>query len=324
MKAIRFTRYGVPDVLPLTDHPTPTAPDGGVLVRVRAAALNALDWYLFSGRPHAVRLAFGLTRPARAVPGVDFAGTVAAVGPNAVGFRVGDAIFGVGRGTLAEFVAVQAGKAAPIPTGVSFEQAAALPVAGSTALQGLRDFGRVAPGQRVLVIGAAGGVGSFAVQVARALGAEVTAVCSAVHAEQARALGAAHVVDYARADVTRQGLRYDLVFNVAGGQSWADFRRVLAPGGRVVMAGGPRTNPWFGPLGNFIALRLGSLGERKRFIAVVAKITPADLTTLAELVAAGTIRPVLDCSRTAWSSRTVGAPNTAMMPSPVNWFTVRP
>jgi NADPH:quinone reductase-like Zn-dependent oxidoreductase len=293
MKAIALSRYGIPELLPLNECPAPAAPDGGVLVRVHAAALNALDWYFYSGQLSVIRLMFGRTRPRRAIPGVDFAGTVEALGPNASRFRVGDPIFGVGPGTLAEFVAVAEAKAAPIPSGVSFEQAAALPVAASTALQGLRDVGRLQAGQTVLVNGAAGGVGSFAIQVARALGAEVTAACSAAHGEQARALGAAHVVDYAREDVTLSGRRFDLVFDVAGGHSWREFRRVLAPRGRFVLAGGPRKKG-YGPLGHVIAMHLASLAEPGRLTSFIAKITPDDLATLAAMVAAGTVRPVVD------------------------------
>jgi len=309
MRAIVFTRYGIPDILPLCDRPAPVAPERGVLVRVHAASLNALDWYLYSGRLSAVRLAFGRTRPRRPVPGVDFAGTVEAVGPRASRFRVGDAIFGVAPGTLAELVAVAEDKAAPIPGGVSFEQAAALPVAGTTALQGLRDHGRVQAGQQVLVNGAAGGVGSFAIQVARALGAEVTAVCGAAHLDQARALGAAHVVDYARDDVTLSERRFDLVFDVAGGHSWKKFRRVLEPGGRLVLAGGPRKR-WYGPLGHVLAMHVAALGERGRLVSFVARITPADLQALAELVVAGTLRSVFDrfpMTEAAQAFRALGA-----------------
>jgi NADPH:quinone reductase-like Zn-dependent oxidoreductase len=291
MKAIVYDRYGGPEVLELRDAPEPVVPPDGVLVRVRAVALNAMDGY-FLGKPYFARAFKGWPRPT--IPGLDFAGTIEAVGAGVTDFAPGDEVFGVARGALAERAVTTAARISKKPAQVSFEQAASLPVAGLTALQGLRDRGRVRPGQKVLVHGASGGVGSFALQVAKALGAEVTAVCSAPHAAQARALGADHVIDYAREDFTRAVRRYDVIFNAAGGRSWADCLRVLAPHGRFVLAGGPRKNPWFGPLGYFVRLRTATLfaGERAQFF--VAQVRPDDLALLAAWVADGTLRPVLE------------------------------
>ena len=245
MKAALLAGYGS---LVVTEVETPTPAEGQVLVRVHATSLNAVDWYGFSGRPYAARALMGLRRPKSAQLGSDFAGVIEAAGAGVVGLSAGDEVYGCDGGAFAEYV-VADDAVDRMPANLSFEDAAAVPLAGLTALQGLRDHGSVQPGQKVLVNGASGGVGTFAVQVAKALGAEVHAVCSSRNVEQARELGAAHVFDYTREDFTRCGARYDVLFDNAGNRSWAAMRRVLAPNGTVVLVGGERRKRLLGPLG---------------------------------------------------------------------------
>ena len=290
MNAIVHTRYGSPDVLRLIELDDPAPAGGEALVRVRAAALNPADWYGLAGRPWIARATMGLRKPKDGRIGIDVAGTVAAVGGGVTGLQVGDDVFGRGTGSLAEYVTVE-GKVAVKSPSLTFEEAAALPVAGITALQGLRDKGGLQPGQRVLINGASGGVGTFAVQIAKALGAEVTAVCSTKHVELVRSLGADQVVDYTREDFTRLDERYDLLLDVAGSRSWRACRRVLAPGGRVVLIGGPKRNRLLGPLAHIVAMRLSGRGRTAFFIA---SLNEADLIVLRELVEAGKVRPVVD------------------------------
>jgi NADPH:quinone reductase-like Zn-dependent oxidoreductase len=290
MNAVVHTRYGPPDVLRLIELADPAPAAGEALVRVRAAAINPADWYGLAGRPWIARLSMGLRRPKDGRIGIDVAGTVTAVGAEVTGLRVGDDVFGRGTGSLAEYVSV-VGKLALKPPGLTFEEAAAFPVAATTALQGLRAKGRLQPGQKVLINGASGGVGTFAVQIAKALGAEVTAVCSTKHVELVRSLGADQVVDYTREDFTRLHERFDLLLDVAGSRSWRACRRVLAPGGRVVLVGGPKRNRLLGPIGHIVAMRLGGRGGTSFFIA---SLNEADLIALRELVEAGKVRPVVD------------------------------
>ncbi len=273
------------------ERPEPAA--GDVLVRVRATSLNAVDWYGFAGRPYLARPLMGLRRPKSSELGADFAGVVEAVGDGVAAFAPGDEVYGSQGGAFAEYVI--ANKAvAPKPRNLSFAEAAAVPLAGFTALQGLRDHGALEPGQRVLVNGASGGVGTFAVQVARALGAEVDAVCSTRNIEQARALGAARVFDYAREDFTRSGARYDILFDNAGNRSWRSMRRVLEPDGRVVLVGGPREKRLLGPLGHVARVTLlARLGARTAGF-FIAKPNGADLATLCTLVEAGLVKPVVE------------------------------
>ncbi len=290
MKAAVYTRYGPPDVLQIMDVEKPAPKDDEVLIRVRAASINPLDWRIMRGRPYIVRLMFGL-RP-RVTPGRDVAGQVESVGRNVTRFKPGDAVFGSCLGALAEYACTSESALATKPDNVTFEQAASVPVAGYTALQGLRDKGRLQAGQRVLINGAAGGVGTFAVQIARSYGADVTGVCSTRNVEMVRSIGADRVIDYTREDFTGQAQRYDQIFDCVGNHSLSACRRVLKPGGIFVIAGGPKD------LNTILArvleaLVLSRLGSQK-FVMFIAKRSQEDLTTIRDLMAAGKVTPVVD------------------------------
>jgi NADPH:quinone reductase-like Zn-dependent oxidoreductase len=294
VKATVYHRFGSPEVLELQDIAKPALTDDGVLVRVRASSVNPAEWYAVTGRPYIARPTMGLRSPKQTVPGADFAGTVEAVGSAVTDVRPGDEVFGgTPSGAFAEYVCVRQTVVAK-PANLSFEQAAAVPTAAVTALQGLRDHGRLRPGQTVLINGASGGVGTFAVQLAKALGAEVTGVCSTRNLDLARSLGADHVVDYAREDFTRSGRRYDLLLDVAGSRSWPECRRVLGPDATLVLVGGPKTNPWTGPLGHIAGVRLASLRASQKVVFFVATFTREDFLVLAELLEAGKVTPVID------------------------------
>ncbi|MGZ4291688.1 MAG: NAD(P)-dependent alcohol dehydrogenase [Gaiellaceae bacterium] len=290
MRAATVASYGSVTV---GDVAKPSPTDGEVLVRVRATSVNAVDWYGFSGRPYAARPLMGMRRPRSSELGSDFAGVVEAISDGVDDFAPGDEVFGCDGGAFAEYV-VASGAVERKPANLSFEEAAAVPVAGLTALQGLRDHGSVRPGQCVLVNGAAGGVGTFAVQVAKALGAEVHAVCSAGNVEQANELGADRVFDYAREDFTRSGVRYDVLFDNAGNRSWRSMRRVLAPNGTVVLVGGPRRKRLLGPLGHIARIKLASKLGRRTAVFFIAKPNRDDLAALRELIEAGRVRPVIE------------------------------
>jgi NADPH:quinone reductase-like Zn-dependent oxidoreductase len=294
MKALVHHKYGTPDVLELRDVDKPVLTDDGVLVRVRASSVNPAEWYAVTGQPYVARPAMGLRGPKDAVPGADFAGTVEAVGSAVTGFRPGDAVFGGTRsGAFAEYVCVREAVAAK-PANVTFEQAAAVPSAAVTALQGLRDKGRIRPGQKVLVNGASGGVGTFAVQLAKVFGAEVTGVCSTRNVDLVRSLGADRVIDYTRDDFTRDGQRYHLLLDVAGSRSWRECRRVLDDKATLVLVGGPKANRWLGPLGHIAGVRLTSLGASQQVVFFVAKFNREDFVILQELLEAGKVTPVID------------------------------
>jgi NADPH:quinone reductase-like Zn-dependent oxidoreductase len=295
MRAACRARYGPPETIELTEVERPALTDDGVLVRVGAAALNRLDWYWLTGAPLIARPDTGFFRPRSPLLGVDFAGTVEAVGPEVEDFKPGDEVFGERKGSLAEYLCASAAVALK-PANVTFEQAAATPLGGLTALRGLRDKGQVQPGQQVLIQGASGGVGTFAVQIAKWLGAEVTAVCSTPNVEQARSLGADHVIDYSREDFTRGDRRYDVLFDNAGTRSWKDTRRVLAPAAKVVLIGGPKTNRVVGPLGHIVGTKLGSLRSSQEALFALAKPNREDLQLLAALLESGTIVPAIDRS----------------------------
>src|SRR5438093_136008 len=248
MRAATRRRFGLPrEVIELRDVDQPKPADGEVLVRVHAASVNAFDWHMVTGMPYLARIEAGVRAPKSELIGVDFAGTVEAVGDGVTRFRPGEEVFGGRSGAYAEYVCVGEEKAvAPKPPGVSFEHAASVGIAAVTALQAVRDKGRLQSGQEVLINGASGGVGTYAVQIAKALGAEVTAVCSTRNVDQARSLGADRVVDYTHEDFTRDGRRHDLMIDIAGSRSWSECKRVLKPEATVVIVGGPKTNRWIG------------------------------------------------------------------------------
>ncbi len=295
MKAIVRDKFGPPDILQLQEVEQPELADDGVLVRVRASSVNRLDWYDVTGTPWVARLMTGLRRPKSRLIGVDFAGTVEAVGKDVTDLQPGDDVFGGksgNSGSFAEYVCAQKGIARK-PANLTFEEAAAVPVAALTALQGLRDHGQLQPGQKVLVNGASGGVGTFAVQIAKALGAEVTAVCSTRNVEQARSLGADQVIDYTSEDFTRSGRRYDVILDVAGSRSWSQCRRVLNPHATLVIVGGPKRR-LMGPLGHIAKVRLAALRGSQKAVFFVAKWNKPDMDVLRELLESGNVKPVVE------------------------------
>ena len=296
MKAIVRKRWGRPrDVIELDEFAKPEPSDDEVLVRVRASSINRSDYYSLGGAAVLMRpMIGGFLRPKDQRLGGDFAGTAEAVGKNVTDVHPGDEVYGTRSGAFADYVSAKMAVAQK-PANLSFEDAAAVPVAAMTALQALRDHGRLQKGQRVLVNGASGGVGTFAVQLAKTLGAgHITAVCSTRNVERARSLGADHVVDYTREDYTRGGERFDVIVDVAGSHSWRENKRVLEPDGTLVLAGAPTGNRLTGPLGRLARLWLTSRIGRRRLIFFICKPNRADLAVLRELVEAGHVRPVVD------------------------------
>ena len=291
MRAIVQDRYGSPDVLTLRDIPIPEVGEDGVLVRVRAASVNALDWHTVRGQPFLTRLE-GLRRPRSAVRGADVAGVVEAVGPAVTVFQPGDAVFGMGTGAFAEFVRGRERNFVAKPARLTFEQAAAVPLAAETALQGLRRGG-IQPGQRVLVNGASGGVGTFAVQIAKALGAHVTGVCSTRNVDLAHSIGADEVIDYRCEDLTRSASRFDLVLDIAGSRPLRTTRRVLTHDGTLVVVGGPGGR-WIAPADRAALAVLLSRFGRGRLVPFLAAPRKDDLVAIAELIEAGKVTPVID------------------------------
>ncbi len=295
MKAIVYTKYGSPDVLQLQEVEKPVPKDGEVLIKVQTASVNTADWRLLRGDPFLLRLESGLLKPKRPILGGDVAGRIEAVGRNVQQFQPGDEVFGdisgCGWGAFAEYVAVPESVLALKPANITFEEAAAVPLAGVTALQGLRHAGQIQPGQKVLINGASGGVGTFAVQIAKSFGAEVTAVCSTRNLDMARSIGADHVIDYTRENFTQKGQRYDVILAVNGYHPLSDYKRALSPGGRYVCAGGSMAQI-------FQALLLGAwlsrTGDKKLGSMGVAKPDQKDLVFMKELLEAGKIIPVID------------------------------
>jgi NADPH:quinone reductase-like Zn-dependent oxidoreductase len=297
MKAIVQDRYGPSEVLRFGEIEPPAAADGEVLVRVHAASVNARDWHVMRGDPYLARLAFGLRAPNVRVRGTDFAGRVEAVGTGVTRFRVGDEVYGETDAAFAEYVRVPAtGAVEPKPANLTFEQAAAVPLAANTALMGLRDVAAVRSGQRVLINGASGGVGTFAVQLAKAYGAHVTGVCSTRNLDLVRSLGADRVVDYTREDFTRDGARYDVVFDLVGNRSLAECRRVLTPTGTLVLSGGgvSEGGSLLGPIRLVARARLVSAFVRHRVRVLTTVPSRENLATLRELVESGAVAPVID------------------------------
>jgi NADPH:quinone reductase-like Zn-dependent oxidoreductase len=292
MKAIVYTKYGPPDVLQLEELEKPTPKDDEVLIKVHAASLNAYDWHALTADIFLVRLmGFGLLKPKNKILGADMAGRVEAVGGNIAQFQAGDEVFGdISHGGFAEYACARENRLVSKPAGLSFEEAAAVPMAALTALQGLRDKGRIQPGQKVLINGASGGVGTFAVQIAKSFGAEVTAVCSTGKMDLARSIGADQVIDYTKEDFTKNGEHYDLIFAANGYHPILDYRRALGPKGVYVVAGGTVAQM-------FQATLLGpwiSMAGTKKMGGLSARVNQKDLVFLKELLEAGKIRPVID------------------------------
>ena len=294
MKAIVYCDYGSPDILKLEDVEKPTAGDDQVLVRVRAASVNPLDWHVMRGTPRFGRIEMGLRKPKETRLGVDFAGTVEAVGKNVTGFKPGDDVFGARTGAFAQYVSVRADRAVVLkPANITFEQAASVPIAAITALQSLRDKAHVQAGQKVLINGASGGVGTFAVQIAKSLGAEVTGVCSTRNVDLVRSIGADKVIDYTKEDFTKSGERYDVFIDNVGNHSLSDCRRVLTLQGKYVMVGG-QSGQWISPMDRALNAVLLSKFVSQEMGMFLAKLKKDDLSTLSDLMQAGKVKPVID------------------------------
>jgi NADPH:quinone reductase-like Zn-dependent oxidoreductase len=295
MQAIVYRCYGSADVLRLEEIARPIAADNDVLVKVRAAAINPLDWHNMTGTPYIMRLSSGLGAPDQTRLGVDFAGTVEAVGRDVTRFKPGDEVFGARNGALAEYVTVREDRSIVLkPPNVSFEQAAAIPVAGITALQGLRDKGRIKPGDKVLINGASGGVGTFAVQIAKSSGAEVTGVSSTRNLELVRSIGADHVIDYTQENFTQGAQRYDVILDNVGNHSLSDTRRALKPDGILVIVSGPKRNLWLGPMTRWLEAIMMSPFVSEELATFIAELNQDDLQVLGDLVRAGQVTPVID------------------------------
>ena len=295
MQAIVYRCYGNSDVLKLETIAKPVPADDRVLVKVRAASVNPLDWHYMQGKPYVMRAAAGLGKPDSILMGADFAGTVESVGKNVTRFKPGDEVFGDRDGAFGEYVNVREKGAISLkPGNISMEQAAAVPVAGLTALQALRDKGKVQAGQRVLINGASGGVGTFAVQIAKTYGAEVTGVCSTRNIEMVKSIGADHVIDYTKEDFTSGSVRYDLIIDNVGSHSLSEYRRVLTPNGALVIVGGPSDDPWLGPLTTTIKAYLTAPFVKQKMIFMLAQGNQDDLDVLRDLMQAGKLTPVID------------------------------
>ena len=293
MKAILHERYGRPDVLMLRDVDKPVVADDQVLLRVHAASVNPADWYGVTGF-YPARKGNGLRKPKISTVGGDVAGSVEAVGSDVHAFQPGDDVFGVAGGAWAEYACAREARLAPKPAHLSFEEAAAVPVAALTALQALRDHGKVQPGQKVLINGASGGVGTFAIQLAKEFGAEVTGVCSTANVDTARSLGADHVIDYTQEDFTKLGEHHDVMLDIAGSRSFRQFKRALTPDATAVLIGGKMTYRGLGPLLHLGSTFVVSRGRLPKVTFFVAKINTEDLAFLGELLDTGKVKSVID------------------------------
>jgi NADPH:quinone reductase-like Zn-dependent oxidoreductase len=296
MKAIVYAEYGPPDVLQFMEVAKPSPKDNEVLIQIHAASVNPLDWHYMRGLPYLVRIQAGLRKPKATRLGVDVAGHVEAVGRNVTQFKPGDEVFGACKGAFAEYVCASERSLALKPANVTFEQAAAVAIAGFTALQGLRDKGHLQPGQKVLINGAAGGVGTFAVQIARSFGADVTGVCSTRNVDLVRSIGADRVIDYTQEDFTRSGQRYDLMLDMIGNHSLSDCRRALRPEGILVLVGGPDNGRWLGPLAGLLKAIVLSRLVSQKLLPFLAHLSKEDLITMQGLLEAGKVTPVIDRS----------------------------
>ena len=297
MKGIVHRCYGSPEVLKFEDTEKATAKDDEVLIKVHAASVNPLDWHYMRGTPYIIRLDSGIGTPENPRLGVDFAGTVEAIGRNVKRFKPGDEVFGGKFGAFAEYVSVREDRALALkPANLSFEQAASVPIAAVTALQALRDKGHIQPGQKVLINGASGGVGTFAVQIAKSFGAEVTGVCSTSNLDMVRSIGADHVIDYTREDYTQAGQRYDVIIDAVGSHSLLENLRALTPNGIFVIVGGPSDGQWIGFLVTPLKAIMLSPFVSQKFEPILAELKPEDLAVLRELMLAAKVIPVIDRS----------------------------
>ena len=292
MKAIVQNGHGGPEVLALSEVDQPTIKDGEVLVRVRAASVGAWDWHVMRGEPRIMGIT-GQLKPKHGIPGLDFAGEIEAVGKDVADMRPGDEVYGETDGAFAEYVAAPADSVAAKPTNLSFEYAASVPVAGVTALMGLQDVGKVQPGQKVLIVGAGGGVGSFAVQIAASMGAHVTGVCSTGSVDLLRSIGADQVIDYTKEGFSENGEHYDMIFELAGTHPLSVYRASLTPTGTLAMGNGSGGR-WFGPLGHMAKAFVVSPFIKQRFVPFVGKATSERLVALKGLIEAGKVAPVID------------------------------
>jgi NADPH:quinone reductase-like Zn-dependent oxidoreductase len=296
MKAIVYCDYGPTEVLKLMDIAKPVPTDNQVLVRVRAASVNPYDWHFIRGTPYIMRLGIGLRKPKDTRLGVDFAGTVEAVGKNVTEFKPGDEVWGGKGGAFAQYVVTSAKALAKKPDNISFEQAGSIDIAGMTALQGLRQHGNIQPGQNVLINGASGGVGTFAVQIAKALGAHVTGVCSGRNVELVKSLGADEVIDYTKDDFARRPERYDVFLDNVPNHPLSECRAVLTPTGKYVMigGGGPNDGKWIGPFGRVIQMMIQKRFQKAPVTMMMAEGNKADMNFLSELIQSGKVKPVID------------------------------
>ncbi len=293
MKAITRTMYGPAESLSFVDAPMPTLGDTDVLVKVHASSVNPYDWHILRGEPYLLRLGAGLRRPKNHDMGIDVAGTVVSIGEKVTRFNVGNNVFGLARAAFSEYAAADETRLTTKPDAMSFESAASLPCAGNTALIAVRDKGQVSSGMSVLVNGASGGVGSFAVQIAKALGANVTGVCSTRNVERVRSIGAAEVIDYTSDDFARQPHRYDVVVDAVGNRSLRDLRRVLKPRGTLVVAGGG-SGKWIRPMVLLLKVTVAAPFARQQLKSVMAGVTAENLETLCLLVTSGDVVPLID------------------------------
>lgn len=308
MKAITYKNYGSPDVLELIDLEKPTPKDDEVLIKVRASSINAADWYAMVGIPIG-RLSGGIFKPKDIRLGTDYSGVVEAVGKNRSDFKVGDEVFGARSGAYAEYVSVK-NIIVPKPKNVSFEEAAAVPTAAITALQGVKDFGKVQAGQKVLINGASGGVGNYAIQIAKAFGAEVTAVCSTKNVEIARSSGADHVIDYSKENFTNNGKKYDVLLDIAGTHRWSAYKKVLNPNSHFVIIGAPKSTGLIGPLAHILKIKIGALGASQKVDFFIAKFNNPDMTILKDMLESGKVKSFVEktypLSQTAEAMRHFG------------------
>jgi NADPH:quinone reductase-like Zn-dependent oxidoreductase len=294
MKAVIYTQYGPPDVLQLIEVEKPFPKDNEVLIKVHAASVNPVDWHFMRGTPYLLRLEAGLLKPKKSSLGADVAGVIEEVGKDVKEFKRGDEVFGSCNGSFAEYVCASEKWLVKKPANLTFEQAAAVPVAAFTALQGLRDKGQIQPGQKLLINGASGGVGTFAVQIAKSFGANVTGVCSTRNVDMVRSIGADHVIDYTQEDFTQNGQRYDLIFDLVGNRSLSKCRRVLDPNGILIIVGAPNNGLWLGPMKRALHATVISRFVSQRMLMFIALTNKKDLLVMEELLISGKVTPIID------------------------------